>query len=155
MFLLLLVIFFKWFQIGIDVYFLHCKYQVKPHSSPWFSAACAAAIAHRKSLVCSKRINFLKVKSRKASILYKRVLKAGKLACANNTKGSMTSQKLSSLDFFRIASSVLNKGESSIPPLFNDPELLSSLSCKVILIAKTLILMSQVSLYLFSLVELI
>ena len=29
-------------QVGIDVYIPHRKYQVKPHSSPWFSAACAA-----------------------------------------------------------------------------------------------------------------
>ena len=34
-------------QVGIDVCIPHCKYQVKPHSSPWFSAACAAAIVHR------------------------------------------------------------------------------------------------------------
>ena len=36
-----------WVQVGIDVYILHRKYQVKPHSFPWFSAACAAAIVHR------------------------------------------------------------------------------------------------------------
>ena len=36
-----------WVQVGIDVYIPHRKYQVKPHSSPWFSAACAAAIVHR------------------------------------------------------------------------------------------------------------
>ena len=29
-------------QVGIGVYVLHHKYQVKPHSSPWFSATCAA-----------------------------------------------------------------------------------------------------------------
>ena len=29
-------------QVGIDVYIPHRKYQVKPHSSPWFLAACAA-----------------------------------------------------------------------------------------------------------------
>ena len=34
-------------QVGIDVYIPHRKYQVKPHSSPWFSAACAAVIVHR------------------------------------------------------------------------------------------------------------
>ena len=28
-------------QVGNDVYIPHRKYQVKPHSSPWFSAACA------------------------------------------------------------------------------------------------------------------
>ena len=37
----------EWVQVGIDVYITHCKYQFKPHSSPWFSAACAAAIIHR------------------------------------------------------------------------------------------------------------
>ena len=39
--------FCEWVQVGIDVYIPHRKYQVKPHSSPWFSAACAAAIIHR------------------------------------------------------------------------------------------------------------
>ena len=39
--------FCEWVQVGIDVYIPHHKYQVKPHSSPWFSATCAAAIAHR------------------------------------------------------------------------------------------------------------
>ena len=39
--------FCEWVLVGIDVYIPHRKYQVKPHSSPWFSAACAAAIVHR------------------------------------------------------------------------------------------------------------
>ena len=39
--------FCEWAHIGIDVYVTHCKYQDKPHPSPWFSAACAAAIVHR------------------------------------------------------------------------------------------------------------
>ena len=39
--------FCEWVQVGIDVYIPHRKYQVKPYSSQWFSAACAAAIAHR------------------------------------------------------------------------------------------------------------
>ena len=39
--------FCEWVQVGIDVYIPHCKYQVKPHSSPWFSAACAAAVVYR------------------------------------------------------------------------------------------------------------
>ena len=39
--------FCEWVQVGIDVYIPHRQYQVKPHSSPWFSAACAAAIVHR------------------------------------------------------------------------------------------------------------
>ena len=39
--------FCEWVQVGIDVYISHCRYQVKPHSSPWFSAACAVVIVHR------------------------------------------------------------------------------------------------------------
>ena len=39
--------FCEWIQVGIDLYIPHRNYQVKPHSSPWFSAACAAAIVHR------------------------------------------------------------------------------------------------------------
>ena len=39
--------FCEWVQVGIDVYIPHRKCQVKPHSSPWFSAACAAATVHR------------------------------------------------------------------------------------------------------------
>ena len=39
--------FCEWVQVGIDVYIPLRKYQVKPHSSPWFSAACAATIVHR------------------------------------------------------------------------------------------------------------
>ena len=53
-----------------------------------------------------------------------RVLEAAKLAYANKTKVSFTSQKLGSRDFWRIANSVLNKGKSAITPLFNGPEVL-------------------------------
>ena len=52
------------------------------------------------------------------------------------TKESITSQKLSSRDFWRMATSVLNKGKSAIPSLVNDPEVLSSTSNKVKLFAK-------------------
>ena len=44
--------FCKWAQIGIDVYISHRKYQAKSHSSPWFSAANAAAINHRNHFLC-------------------------------------------------------------------------------------------------------
>ena len=37
----------KWIQSGIESFVPHRRFQVKPHSSPWFSAACAAAISHR------------------------------------------------------------------------------------------------------------
>ena len=39
-------------QTGIDVYIPRHKYQVKPHSSPWFSANCADAKAHRNHFFC-------------------------------------------------------------------------------------------------------
>ena len=39
-------------SVGIDVYIPHCMYQVKPHSSPWFTAACAAAIVHKNHFFC-------------------------------------------------------------------------------------------------------
>ena len=38
--------FCEWVQVGIDIYVPHRKYQVNPHLSPGFSAACAAAIVH-------------------------------------------------------------------------------------------------------------
>ena len=49
---------------------------------------------------------------------------------------SITSQKLGSRDFWRIANSVLNKGKSAIPPLFKGPEVLSSASDKAKLFAE-------------------
>ena len=54
----------------------------------------------------------------------------------NKTKESITSNKLGSRDFWRIANSVLNKGKSAIPPLFNGPEVLSSTSDKAKLFAE-------------------
>ena len=71
-----------------------------------------------------------KVKFRQASNRCKRVFEAAKLTYANKTKESITSQKLGSQDFWRIASSVLNKGKSAIPPLFDGLEEPSSASDK-------------------------
>ena len=125
--------FSQWVQVGIDVYIPHRKYQVKPHSSPWFSAACAAAIVHRNHffrLYQREKSSDFKVKFRQTSNHCKRVLEAAKLAYANKTKESITSQKLGSCDFWRIANSVLNKAKFTIPPLFNGPEVLSSASDK-------------------------
>ena len=77
-----------------------------------------------------------KVKFRQASNRCKRILEAAKLAYANKTKESITSKKLGSRDFWQIANSVLNKGKSAIPPLFNRPEVLSSASDKAKLFAE-------------------
>ena len=78
--------FCEWIQVEIDVYIPHKKYQVKPHSSPWFSAACAAAIAHRNHffrLYQKNKSSASKVNFRQASNRFKRVLEAAKLAYAN------------------------------------------------------------------------
>ena len=131
--------FCEWVQVGIDVYILHRKYQVKPHSSPWFSAACAAAIVHRNHffhLYQQNKSSESKVKFRQASNHCKRVLEAAKLTYTTKAKESITSEKLGSQDFWRIANSVLNKGKSAIPSLFNGPEVLSSASGKAELFAK-------------------
>ena len=73
-------------EVGIDVYIPHRKYQVKPHSSPWFSAACAAAIVHRNHFLClyqQNKSSESKVKFRQTSNHCKRVLEAAKLAYAS------------------------------------------------------------------------
>ena len=49
---------------------------------------------------------------------------------------SITFQKLNSQDFWQIANSVLNKGKSAIPSLFNGPEVLSFASDKAKLFAE-------------------
>ena len=140
--------FCEWVQVGIDVYIPHRKYQVKPHSSPWFSAACAAAIVHRNHffrLYQREKSSDSKVKFRQASNHCKRLLEAAKLPYANKTKESITSQKRGSLDFWRIANSVLNKGKSAIPPLFNGPKVLSSASDKAKLFAENFSLNSNLN----------
>ena len=81
--------FCEWIQVGIDVYIPYRKYQVKSHSSPWFSAACAAAIIHRNHFFClnqREKSSDSKVKFRQASNHCKRVLEATKLAYANKTR---------------------------------------------------------------------
>ena len=138
--------FCEWFQVGIDVYIAHRKYQVKSHSSPWFSVACAGAIVHRNHffrLYQREKYSDSKVKFRQASNRCKRVLEAATLVYANKTKDSITSQKLGSHDFWQIANSVLNKSKSPIPPLFNWPEVLPSGSDKAKLFAENFSLNSN------------
>ena len=131
--------FFGWVQAGIDVCIPHRKYQVKPHSSPWFSAACAAAIVRRNHFFClyqREKSSDSKVKFRQASNRCKRVLEAANFSYANKTKESITFQKLGSRDFWQITYSVLNKGKSAIPALFNGLGVLSSASNKAKLFAE-------------------
>ena len=101
-YLLLLVNFVSGFRLGL-MYLSLRKYQVKPHSSLSFSAACAAAIVYRNYFFClylKDKSSASKVKFRQASDHCKRVLEAVKLAYANKTKESITLQKHGSCDFW-------------------------------------------------------
>ena len=63
--------FCEWVQVGIDVYIPYRKYQVKPHSSPWFSAACAAAIVIEITFfLCTKVKNLLILRSSSDRIVF-------------------------------------------------------------------------------------
>ena len=140
-----------WVQVETDACIPHRKYQVKPHSSPWFLAVCATTIFDRNHfflLVPTEKSPESKVKFRLASHCYEDVLGVAKLEHATKTKESITSQKFGSWNFRRFANSVLNKGKSAIVPLFNGPVMLSSASDEAKLFA-------EVSLYLCSLLELI
>ena len=131
--------FCEWVQVGIDVYIPHRKYQVKPHSSPWFSAACAAAIVHRNHFfrlyTKEKNLLILRESSDRLVIVAKGFSKLPNLQMLIKQE-PITSQKLGSRNFWRIAKSVLNKGKSAIPPLFNGPEVFSSASEKAKLFAE-------------------
>ena len=117
------------------MYISHQKYQVKPDSSPWFSAACAAAIVDRNHFFHL----YQKDKSCESKAKFRQTInhyKSCQLPYTNKTKDSTTSKKLGSQDFHRIANTVPNKGTSAIPSLFNRPEVLSSASDKAKLFAE-------------------
>ena len=104
-----------------------------------FSAACPAAIIiknHFFRFYQREKSSHSKLKFRQASNCRKRVLEGAKLAYANETKESITCQKLGSCDFWRIANSVPRKVKSAIPPQFNGPKVLSSASDKATLFAE-------------------
>ena len=131
----------EWVQVRNDVYIPHRKYQVKSHSFPWFSVVCAAAIVHGNHffrLYQKDKSSDSRLKFRQASSRCKRVLEAARLTYANKTKGSITSQKLGSRDFWQINNSVLNKGKAAIPPVLNGSEVLSSASNKAKLFAENI-----------------
>ena len=123
--------------VCIYIYIAHGRDQVKPHSYPWFSAACAAAIVHMNHFyLCQQnKSSKSKVKFRQATNCC-RVLQPATLPYATKTKDSITIQKRCSQNFWQIASSVFSKGKSPIPPLFIGPEVLSSASDEAKLFAK-------------------
>ena len=103
-----------------------------------FSCLCCCHSSSKSlfQLYQQNKFSKSKLKFRQVHNHCKRVLEAAKLAYANKTKDSITSLKLDSCHFWRIANSVLNKSKSAIPPLFNGPEVLSSASDKAKLFAE-------------------
>ena len=146
----------------IDVYIPHRKYQTKLHSSQWLSAACAAAIVHRNHFSClyqKDKSSNSKVKFSHTNNRCESVLEVTKLAYANKTKASITSQKLAlgTLGELQIVFSAkvnllyilyLTTRRYCLPHLIKQ-------NCLLKTFLRTLILMTQVSIYLFSLLELI
>ena len=68
--LLLLVSFLSGYRLE-SMHIPHRKYQVKPHSSPWFSTACAAVIVHRNYFFRLYQQN----KSSKSKVKFRQVIK--------------------------------------------------------------------------------
>lgn len=129
----------SWLQAGINAFVPHRTYQVKPHSNPWFSPACAAAIAHRnhffhqyhRSGTMGDKQLFNNARNR-----CKRVIEEAKQNYLNQVHDRIVGQSVGSRDFWRIYKSISNKGKSSVPPLFNGPEVLTSTSDKAELLAR-------------------
>ena len=78
------------------IYIYYHKYQVKLHSSPWFSAACTAAIDHGNHfcLYLKNKSAEFQVRFRQVSNHYKRVFEAAKLAYKLIKQESIPSLKL-------------------------------------------------------------
>ena len=111
--------FCEWVQVGNDVYI--CKCQVKPHSSAWFSAACARAIVHRNHffhLYQQNKSSESKEKFRQTSNGCKRVLEAAKLVYSNKTKSTSLPRNLALGTFGELL--IVSSTSSAIPP-FQQP----------------------------------
>ena len=156
--LLLLVNFLSRFRSELMYISLpHRKYQVKPHSSSWFSAACAAAIVHRNHFFLlhqREKSSDSKVKFRQAINRCKRVLETAKRAYSNKTKKFITSQKLGSCDFWWIAIIVFSAKVYLLYLLYSTGRSCCLLhmikqNCLLKIFLWTLILMTRVSLPVF------
>ena len=154
--------FCEWVHVGIDVYIPHRKYQVKPHSSPWFSADCAAAIVHRNHffrLYQQNKSSESKVKFRQASNRCKRVLEAANLHMLLKQKSPSFPRSLA-LGTFGELLIVFSTKLNLLYLLYSTDQrycLLHLIKQNYLLktFPRTQILMILVSLYLFSPLELI
>ena len=98
--LLLLVNFVSGFRL--ELMYISLIKNIRSSLIHLHSAACAPAIVQRNHFFPLHQIDKSDSKStfRQATNCWKRVLEAAKVAYANKTKGSITSQKLSSQDFW-------------------------------------------------------
>ena len=113
----------EWLQIGMKAYIPHRTYQMKPHSQPWFSPECAAAICQRDHFYHQyKRDNSTdNLNQYKAARKHcKETLHQAKSRYASYVRDSIDNQKLGSKDFWRIYNSVMKRDKSSIPALSID-----------------------------------
>ena len=110
----------EWLQIGMKAYIPHRTYQVKPHSQPWFTPECAAAICQRDHFFHQYRRNRNAdnlEQYRAARRHCKETLHEAKSRYASHVRDSIATQKLGSKDFWRIYNSVMNRNKSTIPAL--------------------------------------
>ena len=129
----------SWISAGIDAFIPSRKFQVKPHSSPWFSPACAAAIAHRNHFFHlyqqhpspGNRKLFVTARNQ-----CKYIIRDAKAAYQERIRTRISAQRVGSREFWRIMKSVRSNGKLSIAPLFNGPEVLTSSVDKSSLFAK-------------------
>ena len=129
----------SWLQAGMDAFISWQRFQVKPHSSPWFSPACAAAISHRNYYFHLYHRNCSPDNKRLFNVARnrcKKVLNDTKTRYSEAIKSRISSQKLGSRDFWKIYNSVFNKGKSIVPPLFHDSDVLTSSKEKAELLAQ-------------------
>ena len=130
-------------------------------ASPWFSTACAAAIIHWNDffrLHQQNKTSKSKVKFRQASSRCKRFLEVTNRASVNKAKECVTSKKLGSRAFGELPI-VFSTNADLLYSLYSTARRccffhLIKQNCLLNTFLRTLILMIQVSLYLFSLLEL-
>ena len=110
----------EWLQIGMKVYIPHRSYQVRPHSQPWFTPECAAAICQRDHFFHQYRRNRNADnldQYRAARKHCKETLHEARSRYASHVRDSIANQKLGSKDFWRIYNSVMNRNKSTVPAL--------------------------------------
>ena len=149
-------------QAGVDGNSPHRKYQVKPDSPPWFLAACAAAIVHRNHffrLYQQNKPSESKVKFRQARNRCKRVPEVPNLHILIIQKSPSLLKNLA-LETFGELPIVSSEKVNLLYLLYLKARRCCLLhlikqNCLLKTFLRTLLLMTQVSLYLFSLLELI